>query len=41
MQLPGGQCLHQHLSQGPLSARHMLLQLPGVLLLPLKKPKSL
>lgn len=40
-QLPGGQCPHQHFPQGPLAPRHVLLQLPGVLLLPLQEPQPL
>lgn len=40
-QLPGGQCPHQHLPQGPLAPRYVLLQLLGILLLPLQEPESL
>ena len=40
-QLVGGQCARQHLAQGPLAPRHMLLQLLGVFLLPLQEPQSL
>lgn len=40
-QLLGGQRLHQHLAQGPLAPRHVLLQLLGILLLSLQEPESL
>lgn len=40
-QLLGGQGPHQHLAQGPLAPRHVLLQLLGVFPLPQQEPETL